>query len=165
MFKLFGILSVFMMFVLIGIYFSGLLKRRVEIFRQTVIMLDKISNLIKYRSYNVFELCDEIKNDDMLYEMSFVSIERGDGIPFSELWNDSVQKWSVPIKNNERDIYSDLGKSLGTTDKEGQISSLLLFETEFEKMLSSAEKEYSEKSKLFRTLGVLAGAFASVILI
>ena len=165
MIKLIGILSVFMMFVLIGNYFSGILKRRTEIFRQTRVMLDKMTTLIKYRSYSVFELCDEIKNDDTLSELSFVSIEKEDGIPFSQLWRKSIEKWNVPIKNNERDVYLNLGKSLGTTDKEGQISSLLLFDIEFEKLLSCAEKEYSEKSRLFRTLGILSGAFVSIILI
>ena len=54
MFKLSGVLFVFTAFVLLGFYFSGILRRRVEIFRQTRMMIDKISTLIKYRSYNVF---------------------------------------------------------------------------------------------------------------
>lgn len=165
MFKLSGVLFVFTAFVLLGFYFSGILRRRVEIFRQTRMMIDKISTLIKYRSYNVFELCDEIKKDDSLYEMTFVSFSDVNGIPFSELWNESVKKWNVPIKNNERNIYSEIGKTLGTTDTEGQISSLMLFDAEIKKILSDAEKEYSEKSKLIKMLGVLSGAFVSIMIV
>ena len=54
---------------------------------------------------------------------------------------------------------------LGTTDKEGQISALILFDTEIGKMLSDAEKEYSEKSKMIKMLGILSGAFVSIMLI
>ena len=165
MFKLTGVLFVFITFILLGFYFSGILKRRVEIFRQTRLMIDKISTLIKYRSYNVFELCDEIKNDDILYEMTFISFSDTSGIPFSELWNNSIKKWNVPIKNSEKNIYLEIGKTLGTTDIEGQISSLMLFDAEVDKMLSDAEKEYSEKSKLLKMLGVLSGAFVSIMLI
>lgn len=165
MFKLSGVLFIFITFVLLGFYFSGILKRRVEIFRQTRLMTDKISTLIKYRSYSVFELCDEIKHDDILYEMSFVSFSDTNNIPFSELWRESVEKWNVPLKSNERNIYLEIGAILGTTDKEGQISSLMLFDTEISKMLSEAEKEFSEKSKLIKMLGVLSGAFVSIMLI
>lgn len=165
MFKLSGILLIFIMFVLIGFYFSGIFKRRVEIFRQTRLMIDKISTLIKYRSYNVFELCNEIKNDDTLYEMSFVSFSDTDDVTFSELWQNGVKKWNVPIKNNERNIYFEIGRTLGTTDIDGQISSLILFDAEISKMLSDAEKEHSEKSKLVKMLGVLSGAFVSIMLI
>ena len=70
MFKLSGLLFVFTAFVLLGFYFSGILRRRVEIFRQTRMMIDKISTLIKYRSYNVFELCDEIKKGGIIYRLS-----------------------------------------------------------------------------------------------
>lgn len=165
MFKLSGVLFIFITFVLLGFYFSGILKRRVEIFRQTRLMTDKMSTMIKYRSYDVFELCDEIKKDDTLYEMDFVSFSDINGIPFSELWENGIKKWNVPIKNNERNIYFEIGKTLGTTDAEGQISSLKLFDTEIAKMLSDAEKEYSEKSKLIKMLGVLSGAFVSIMLI
>ncbi len=165
MFKLSGVLFVFIMFVLFGFYFSGVLKRRVEIFRQTRVMIDKMSTLIKYRSYSVYELCNEIKNDDTLYEISFISFSDTNKVPFSELWIESVKKWNVPIKNKERNIYFDIGKMLGTTDKEGQISSLMLFDEEIEKMLSDAEREDSEKSKLIKMLGVLSGAFVSIMLI
>lgn len=165
MFKLIGVLFIFITFVLLGFYFSGILKRRVEIFRQTKIMIDKISTLIKYRAYNVFELCNEIKDDDSLYEMTFTSFSDTNSIPFPELWNESVKKWNVPIKNNERNIYFEIGRTLGTTDTEGQISSLILFDTEIGKILYDAEKEYSEKSKLIKMLGVLSGAFVSIMLI
>ena len=71
----------------------------------------------------------------------------------------------MEIKNNERNIYSEIGKTLGTTDTEGQISSLMLFDAEIKKILSDAEKEYSEKSKLIKMLGVLSGAFVSIMLV
>jgi len=165
MFKLLGVLFIFITFVLLGFYFSGILKRRVKIFRQTKFMIDKIITLIKYRSYNVFELCDEIKKDDSLYEMEFTSFSYTNGVPFCELWKENIEKWKVPIKNNERNIYFEIGKMLGTTDKEGQISALILFDTEIGKMLSDAEKEYSEKSKMIKMLGILSGAFVSIMLI
>ena len=80
MFKLSGVLFVFTAFVLLGFYFSGILRRRVEIFRQTRMMIDKISTLIKYRSYNVFELCDEIKKDDPIPEDKKIELSIVDSI-------------------------------------------------------------------------------------
>lgn len=165
MLKLSGLLSVFIMFVLFGFYFSGILKRRVEIFRQTRYMIEKISSMIKYNSYNVFEICDEIKNDESLYEMTFIPFEKISGTPFCELWTDCVKKWNVPLKSDERNVYLNIGKSLGTTDKDGQISSLMLFDSEIQKILYDAEKEYSEKSRLIKMLGILSGAFVSIMLI
>lgn len=165
MIKLTGIIAIFTACTIIGLYFSKQLKRRVEIFSQTRLMIDKIATLIKFRSYTVYELCDEILGDGMLYEMSFVSFQRDEDKSFSSLWEDSVMKWNVPIKKEERDFYINLGNSLGTTDTEGQISSLSVFDKEAEKMICTAEKDFNEKGKLCRTLGVLCGAFVSILLI
>ena len=165
MLKLTGVIAIFTACTVIGLYFSKQLKRRVEIFRQTRLMIDKIATLIKFRSYTVYELCDEILRDGMLSEMSFVSFQRDEDKSFSALWEDSVLKWNVPIKKEERDFYINLGNSLGTTDTEGQISSLSVFYKEAEKMLCTAEKDFNEKGKLCRALGVLCGAFVSILLI
>ena len=62
-------------------------------------------------------------------------------------------------------ILADIGKNLGTSDIEGQISTLNLQRNELKILISSAETEYEKKSKLYRSLGVLVGAFISVMLI
>ena len=68
---------------------------------------------------------------------------------------------------NEEDkkLISSIGQQLGKCELDGQLSAIALLKTETENLISEADKIYNEKGKMYRYLGVLTGAFISIIVI
>ena len=69
------------------------------------------------------------------------------------------------MKKSDTELICDIGKKLGTSDLDGQMSVIKLWQAEVTSAISSAESEYASKAKLYRTMGVLIGAFISIMLI
>ena len=69
----------------------------------------------------------------------------------------------IPI--DERRILSRLGELLGTSDIEGQLSSIALLEDELMTVKERREENYRRRGKLFRSVGVLAGAMTGILVI
>lgn len=84
------------------------------------------------------------------------------------------QAWNQAIKQNEEKLYIDtedkntilnLGKMLGTTDIEGQVSELELTLSFIDIQISKAEEEKKKNEKLYKSLGSIIGLTIVIILI
>ena len=65
----------------------------------------------------------------------------------------------------EAELLRELGKSLGTSDAAGQLKLLELNEERIAALYSSAEADYAAKGKLFRSVGMLCGIGAAILII
>lgn len=150
-----------------GMYFSAALKNRVITLKRINYMLEEIYIMLKYRSATVYEITDALSRDerfsdfDFLREISFLS-----GRPFQQSWCESLEN-HIPFGMNKSDaeLLMSIGKQLGTSDLEGQISTVRLRQAELGTVISAAEEEYSRKAKLYRSLGVLTGVFIAIMLV
>jgi stage III sporulation protein AB len=89
------------------------------------------------------------------------------GTPFPEAWSTAVKAYAKPCGANAADSEQLLiwGKSLGTTDIEGQMSCCELYEAQLRTSLQAARENREKKSRMCMTLGVSAGlALVLVIL-
>lgn len=68
-------------------------------------------------------------------------------------------------KSRERDLLSELGRALGTTDKAGQLRLIELYGAELETLKSEAEESYRRKGEAFSRVGLLCGAAAAVLIL
>lgn len=150
-----------------GCYFSSALKTRLVNLKKINFLIDEIIILLRYKASTVYEITDCLVRNERFAAFSFLSnISADENISFQQNWSNAIKE--VPplnLKESDLEILSDIGKNLGTSDIEGQLSMLSLQRAELEALISSAEAECERKSKLYRSLGVLAGAFISVMLI
>lgn len=167
MFKIFCVIVIITVTSYIGCYYSYALKKRLTILKKINYMIDEILTLIRFKAATVYEIVDVLKSSERFVNLEFLNnIYFDSNCSFQEKWCSAILK-SPPQYINKSDIelLSDIGQKLGTSDMEGQISILKFQQTELLLSISDAEAEYNKKSKLYRSIGVLTGAFISIILI
>jgi len=117
-----------------------------------------MSILIRHRRLSVDELFSELSRYDFIGNL-------GDSDKnWRENWDYIAQGYTC-LKPPERDVLKAVGRSLGTSDTEGQLAMLKTNAKLLEAFRAEASGEYVSKGKLYRTCGVLAGIFAAVLII
>lgn len=79
-----------------------------------------------------------------------------------DAWSDSVNESGANAEDMK--LLLLLSSKLGKTDAEGQLKHIAYISALASEAKSAAEKEYAEKSALFRRGGILVGIFAVLIL-
>lgn len=150
-----------------GMYFSTTLKSRVVVLKKINYLIDEIMILLRYKASTVYEIIECLIKNERFSDFSFLGNIGIDGATSFQLdWCNSLEaNPPLNLKKDDLLILADIGRNLGTSDIEGQISTLKLQRNELEILISSAEADCERKSKLYRSLGVLVGAFISVMLI
>lgn len=130
-------------------------------------MLEEILLLLRYKSATVYEIAETLAGDERFSEFEFLrNIKRDGDISFQQNWCNAVYGSSpCGLKKSDIELIADIGKKLGTSDLDGQISTVMLQRSELESAIVSAEGEYIKKAKLYRSLGALTGAFVAIMLI
>ena len=82
-----------------------------------------------------------------------------------EAWIEGVDKTNCSLTKEDKAILKNLGKMLGKTDLEGQISELKLVNDFLNTQIDLAEQERQKNEKMYRTLGTVMGLGLVIILI
>ena len=82
-----------------------------------------------------------------------------------EAWNKGVDDTSTYLNKEDIENIKSLGKLIGKTDKEGQVSHIELTRTFIELQLEKARKEEEKNAKMYKTLGAIIGLAIVIILI
>lgn len=86
------------------------------------------------------------------------------GYSFNKAFSQAIAK-SACLNTEDKEILAPLSEVLGSTDLEGQLSSLELTESLLQQSLKKARIRRESHSRLYTTAGILAGvAFAIVML-
>ena len=166
MLKSIGIIVIISVTSFVGCYFSSALKQRLILLKKLNYMLEEILILLRYKSATVYEIAETLAGDERFSEFDFLENIKQGGISFQQSWCRAVYGSSLcGMKKSDIELIADIGKKLGTSDLDGQISTVLLQRSELEAAIASAEEEYSKKAKLYRSLGALTGAFVAIMLV
>lgn len=82
-----------------------------------------------------------------------------------DAWEEVIEKAETSLTREDKDILKGLGKLLGKTDLDGQISEIKLVQNFLSTQIEMAEKEKQKNEKLYRTLGGVIGAAIIIILV
>ena len=80
-------------------------------------------------------------------------------------WENAIKKTETSLNKEDLNILHDMGKMLGKTDVDGQVSNLEIASSFIETQIQKAEVEKQKNSKLYKTLGVVTGLAIIIILI
>lgn len=109
----------------------------------------QLSEILKGKIGSIFkDMSQEIKNSSA-----------------NQTINKSFETVETDLKTEDIKIIENLGKILGKTDKEGQVSQIELTSTFLKSQISKAEKEEEKNAKLYKTLGATIGLAFVIILI
>ncbi len=81
-------------------------------------------------------------------------------------WERYIQ--NIPVKtglnNSDKELLSEFGSALGTTDIDGQLKHLELYGELFQNRLEECRGAFRDKSKIYRALGLFGGISAALLI-
>lgn len=149
--------------------YIGILKSKS--FENRVVELSKFqSALVMFESKlkftyepikNIFEEISSViyKNESNIF---FLTSKEEKNI--NKAWCENVSS-ILFLTNSDKEVIKTMGKLLGKTDIEGQLSEISLGLDLIGKQIKYAEYERNKNSKLYKTMGVILGLGISIILI
>ena len=166
-FKGFLLILIFSLSSAIGITISKIYENRVKELKEFKNILNIMKTKIKFTYEPLQEVFREISKDN------YTKIEKIFGkmssqIEYkqvSEVWTNCIQEADICINQEDKDVLKKLGKLLGQTDVEGQVSEIDVTQSFLDIQIEKAEEEKKKNQKMYKTLGVVIGLVFVIILI
>ena len=161
------LIIIFSLSTSIGILISKIHENRVIELKEFKNILNIIKNKIKFTYEPLGDIFIQIsKEKETKVEKIFEEIAEEMKIKQVKIaWEDCIQKADISIKQEDKDTLKKLGKLLGQTDVEGQISEIELTESFLDMQIIKAEEERKKNQKLYKTLGIVTGLIFVIILV
>ena len=94
----------------------------------------------------------ESKVNENVGKIFGLASEKMESMPAEEAWNEAIYETSNNLLEKDKEILKELGKLLGQTDIEGQISQIKLVSDFLDMQIEEANMEKLKNEKLYRTL-------------
>ncbi|WP_124099128.1 stage III sporulation protein AB [Ruminococcus sp. Marseille-P6503] len=166
MVKMIGLALILMSGGLIGITASDKVKLHGKALKKIIRLLEESEIMIKYNACTFSELlehyriCDEIKDIDFIEQYSL----SGEA-DIKEAVCGAVKRTGLELTEEEKHNLNSFFLELGSTDLEGQLAIISHYKEYFRECLCRADEETQAKCRLYKSMGILGGAFLAVILI
>ncbi|MDR0978745.1 MAG: stage III sporulation protein AB [Lachnospiraceae bacterium] len=165
--KTFIYISIFSTATLIGILLSNKYINRVKELKELKVALNIFKTKIRFTSEPLSEIFLEIFNL-LKTDVKYIFKNARDNMtifPAGTAWENALDECTASINNDDKNALKQLGKLLGKTDIDGQISEIELTETFLNIQIIEAEKEKEKNQKLYKSLGVIGGLGIVIILL
>lgn len=94
----------------------------------------------------------ESKVNECVGKIFGLASEKMESVQADEAWNEAIYETSNNLIEKDKEILKELGKLLGQTDVEGQISQIKLVSDFLDMQIQEANMEKQKNEKLYRTL-------------
>lgn len=166
-FKIILLISIVIASTFIGILFSKKYFNREKELKEMKNALNMFSTKIKFTYEPIPNLFLEISNKiggnvgKIFAQASSRMKEESAG----DAWSNALYEVENNLLEEDIVILKNLGRLLGQTDAEGQISEIEVVMQFLETQLENARQEKMKNEKMYRTLGIVCGLTVAVILI
>lgn len=165
--KILLLIGVFCTSTCIGIIISKRFSNRVDILKEMKNALNMFEVKINFACEalpNVFsEIADKTKGPvKRIFKDTTLHMDK---MIAGEAWNVAVENNQECLKKEDIDTLKTLGKMLGKTDIEGQISQIKLVEEFLDEQINEATDEKNKNAKMYQKLGAIVGLIMVIVLI
>ena len=163
------LITIFGLAVYIGNYKASQYINRLKELISIKSALNIFENKIKFTQSplgeilkSISENCDEnnIKN---IFKVLSAEMKKNTNI--HKIWEKTINTNTSNLNEEDKKILIHMGKILGTTDVEGQVSNIKITSSFIDRQIEKAEQEKEKNVKMFRTLGIVSGLTIIIILI
>lgn len=140
---------------------------RVKELKEMKNALNMFETKIRFTYSSVPEIFEDISKqiDGNVGQVFKLASEKMKTKSAGEAWNESIDSNNMNLINEDKIILKNLGKLLGKTDVEGQISEIKLVSEFLDTQIELAEGEQKKNEKMYKTLGGIVGLTIVIILI
>lgn len=168
-----GIIKVCFLFGIFGlaIYLGNAIARKyVDRVKELIAIksaLNILENKIKFTQTPLAEIFEQIEKSvsEKNIKKLFKNITHEKQKNIHESWENAINKAEINLEKEDKKILIDMGKILGSTDVDGQISNIKITSSFIDKQIQKAEEEKNKNVKLYKTLGIVSGLTIVIILI
>lgn len=167
MFDIGAFFCLFAVGTVIGASLSDRLRILRNYDRSLMTMMNQISVMIRYQALDVYEITTALRQLPACAELHFLKLLPAQYEPsqdFHQVWKEAVQSDKM-LGNEETGLLLEFGCSFGMSDAEGQLSSLEAALASLSVIEKRRSEEYAKKGKLYRSVGMLFGVMAGIIVI
>ena len=152
--KFISLIGILVLSSYIGIIVTTKYKNRVIELKEIKRALNIFETKIKYTYEPVPEIFKEIsKNLKENIASIFANASKKMQSETATLaWMQALEEANTSMNNEDLEIIKGLGKLLGKTDIQGQVSQIELTDKFLDTQIEKAEKEYVKNEKLYKTL-------------
>ena len=156
-------------FIILGNLYSRKYDNRLKELEEIDLILNIFKAKVKFTCLGIKDIFEEIyknnkDNVGRIFKLASTYLDDNDS---QMAWKRAVEEAKESLNFNKEDIevINTLGKMLGNTDIEGQVSQIELTKQLLKKQIEDAKIEKSKNSKLYKTLGASIGLAIVIILI
>ncbi|MDE5771495.1 MAG: stage III sporulation protein AB, partial [Ruminococcus sp.] len=123
--------------------------------------------LIRCRAVDVYYLSSELRQNGQLFRLTFLNDipqNYSQSDDFHEIWRNAVNS-QKNLPDDEKKLLCDFGEILGRSDIEGQIVSINALEETAVMLEKKRSESYSQKGRLYRSIGMLFGVMVGILVI
>lgn len=166
--KLLILIFVFGSSISIGFLIAKKYTNRVKELKDMKNALNMFETKIKFTYASVPEIFEEISKQfgtetigQVFEKARYLMKDKAAG----EAWNEAIDIANCSMTIEDKTILKNLGKMLGKTDMEGQISEIKLVTDFLNTQIELAETDRRKNEKMYRTLGGIIGLTLVIIFI
>ena len=160
------LVAIFGLSTAIGLAISKTYENRVVELKEFKNILNIMKTKIKFTYEPLAEIFKQIaNNNDTNVEKIFGQM--ANQITYyqtREVWEDCIQDADISINQEDKDVLKRLGKLLGQTDVDGQVSEIEVTQNFLNMKIEKAEEDKKKNQKMYKTLGVTIGLIFVIIL-
>ncbi len=157
---------IFLSSSLIGMLLSKKYSNRVNELKEFKNALNVFKTKIRYTYEPIPEIFNQISeniNSNISNVFKFAA-NKMDVLTAGDAWQVALKMEDLNLNEEDKTVIGNLGKLLGKTDLQGQLSSIEMTLDFLDQQIRKAEIQKNKNEKMYRTLGMIAGISIVIIL-
>ncbi len=166
--RLAGAFVMFLFFTLLGVYAGERAKKRLAECEAFLSLFEYIKNQVNFFLTPTKVMYRSFANE-VLEECGFLPALRSheNDAVYHDIWRSALASSakSLHLSEKQRALIADFGDCVGKTSGEIQANSFDYYIAEMRREIEKEKTECTKNIKLYRTLGLAAGACAAILII